>query len=238
MKSKTRKWTLKRKWMLGSVAAVVLFIATNVTQAAFRSTTLGDYWRKRMRESKPADAIHLVALGDSTVEAVGAKRPMEGYVGWIAEYIKSKTNHPVHITNVSQKGDTTEDMINTQLSRVDLKTADIVIAADSNDMQSHVPLAQYRSNLNTLLNALPAERTVFSDLPLFPGRKPYQKVLEQVSDAHNIMRADFASVFRNEGRRLDIFSWLPPHLNSKGYKLWFKAFQPKVDVIIDRIEND
>lgn len=30
--------------------------------------------------------------------------------------------------------------------------------------------------------------------------------------------------------------WLPPHLNSKGYGYWFKAFQPGVDRIISRLE--
>ena len=47
------------------------------------------------------------------------------------------------------------------------------------------------------------------------------------------LRPDFAKVFRGEGRRLDIFSWLFPHLNSKGYYYWFMAFQPEVDQWID-----
>jgi len=50
-------------------------------------------------------------------------------------------------------------------------------------------------------------RTVYSDLPLEPGRGPYQTVLQQVADAHGIMRADFAGVFSHQGRRLDILGY-------------------------------
>jgi hypothetical protein len=51
------------------------------------------------------------------------------------------------------------------------------------------------------------------------------------------MRADFAKIFTHEGRRLDIFSWLPPHLGSKGYAYWFLAFQPEVDTILQRMKK-
>lgn len=93
--------------------------------------------------------------------------------------------------------------------------------------------------------ALTPDRTVYSDLPLEPRRGPYHAVLHQVADAHGIMRADFAGVFSHDGRRLDIFSWLPPHLNSRGYAYWFEAFRPKVfeafrpkvDVIIGRLDG-
>jgi hypothetical protein len=82
------------------------------------------------------------------------------------------------------------------------------------------------------MGALPADRTVYSDLPLLPGREPYQAVLADVADAHGIARADFAAVFNGAGRRLDIFSWLPPHLNDKGYGYWFEAFRPAVDRLL------
>jgi len=51
-----------------------------------------------------------------------------------------------------------------------------------------------------------------------------------------IKRADFARVFNGEGRRLDVFSWLFPHLNSKGYYYWFLAFKPEVDKVVDSQE--
>ena len=102
--------------------------------------------------------------------------------------------------------------------------------------QGQVAVSGTLARTNALGGAtvFPADHTVFSDLPGLPGEARYQRVLSEVTDAHGILRADFASIFNGPGRRLDVFSWLPPHLNSKGYELWFKAFQPKVDLIIER----
>jgi lysophospholipase L1-like esterase len=227
---------MKAKVLIGAIVASLLFVAANVARTAQRSATYPGYWHGRMRAPAPADAIRLVALGDSSVEAIGAARPTDGYVGRIAAYIESRTGRSVHIANVSSGG-TTRDIIRDQLPRVDLQTADIVVVADSNDLERRVPLDQYRADLTTLMAALPPDRTIYSDLPLMPGRAPYQRVLAEVADARGIPRADFAAVFGGPGRRLDIFSWLPPHLNSKGYGYWFQAFQPHVDAIIGRLEG-
>ena len=223
------------RWVIvgGVLGVLVLVVGSNVAVAGARAASTPSYWKARMREPVAPNTVRLVALGDSSVEAIGADRPMDGYVGRIATYIEQKTGRPVHIANVSDGG-TTADIIHNQLPRVDLKTADIVIVANSNDMEGRVPLDRYRVELATLTALLPADRTVYSDLPLLPGRAPYQQALQQATDSRGIMRADFASVFNGEGRRLDIFSWLPPHLNSKGYGYWFQAFKPKVDVILRR----
>ena len=104
-------------------------------------------------------------------------------------------------------------------------------------VEQRVPLETYRAAVNTLMQALPASKTIISDLPLEPGRDAYQIILQKLADAHHILRADVAKIFTHEGRRLDIFSWLPPHLNSKGYAYWFLAFQPEVDTILQRIQK-
>lgn len=125
-----------------------------------------------------------------------------------------------------------QDIIDHQLPQVDLNQADLIIVATANDLEGRVHLDTYRGNLRSLLLALPPEKTVFSDLPIEPGRDGYQVIFQQAADERGIRRADFAAVFNGEGRRLDIFSWLFPHLNSQGYHYWFLAFKPEVDKVI------
>ena len=220
-----------RRAFLAGVAALLLIAAISVARTAIRAAGLSAYWQARLNEPIPPNAFRLVALGDSAMMAVGADDPMKGIVGRIASHIEAATGRPVHIANVSTGG-TTADVVLHQLPQVDLAPADLVVVADSNDLESGVPLAEYRRVLSRLMDALPADRTIYSDLPFLPGREPYQQVLAEVADAHGIARADFAAIFNNEGRRLDIFSWLPPHLNSKGYGYWFEAFRPQVDRIL------
>lgn len=197
--------------------ALILYIGISVVLAARKAMAFPKYWQNRTAESVPPDAIRLVAMGDSIMEAIGATHPEDGIAGRIAQYIQSRTGRPVHISNVSVGGATIQDILDQQFPQVDLSQADLIILATATDMEQRLTLASYEANLRTLLDALPPDRTIFSDLPLEPGREAYQVIFQRLADERGIRRADFAKVFRGEGRRLDIFSWLFPHLNSKGY---------------------
>lgn len=219
--------------VFGSLAlALILFIAINVLVAARRATTFPKYWQDKAAQPIPVDAIRLVALGDSIMQAIGAAHPEDGIAGRIAGYIHSKTGQPVHITNVSAGGAAIQNILDRQLPKIDLNQADLIIVATATDLERRTPLDTYETDLRALLEALPTGKTIFSDLPIEPGREAYQAVLQRLADEQGVPRADFAKVFRGEGCRLDIFSWLFPHLNSKGYYYWFTAFQPEVDKFI------
>jgi len=220
--------------ILGSLMlASIVYIGINVLLAARHAATFPKYWQDQAAQPIPADAIRLVALGDSIMQAIGAAHPEDGIAGRVASYLATKTGHPVHVTNVSVGGATIREIIDQQLPQVDLNQADLIIVATATDLERRVPLDTYEADLRALLRALPPGKAIISDLPLEPGREPYQAIVEQVAAERGVPRADFAKVFRNEGRRLDIFSWLFPHLNSKGYYYWFTAFQPEVDQWIE-----
>ncbi|MCL5997865.1 MAG: SGNH/GDSL hydrolase family protein [Chloroflexi bacterium] len=225
----------KRNTMIlaGIVLVLILFIGINVALAARHAASFPKYWQDKANEPVPANAIRLVALGDSTMQAIGAAYPDEGIAGRIAGYLRAKTGRPVHVTNVSEGAATIQDIIDHQLPKVDLNGAGLIIVSTSSDLERRVPLDTYRAALRTLLRTLPPGKTIVSDLPIEPGRDAYQAVLQQAADERGIRRADFATIFNSEGRRLDIFSWLFPHLNSKGYYYWFLAFKPEVDQVVE-----
>jgi hypothetical protein len=215
------------------VLVLILFIGINVLLAARHAATFSQYWQAQAAQPVPANAIRLIAMGDSAMEAIGATHPEDGIAGRIAGYLNTKTGQPVHVTNLSVGGSMIREIIDEQLPKVDLEQADLVILAAATDMERRVPLKTYEANMRELLGTLPPDKTILSDLPIEPGRESYQAILERLAEEHGIARADFAKVFRGEGRRLDIFSWLFPHLNSKGYYYWFIAFQPEVDQWIE-----
>jgi lysophospholipase L1-like esterase len=224
----------RRTMIIGGIGlGLLLFVGTNVVLAARHAAAFPQYWQDKANQPVPANAIRLVALGDSIMQAIGAAHPDDGIAGRIASYLTTKTGRPVHVSNVSMGGATVQDIIDQQLPQADLKRADLIIVATASDLEGRVPLDDYRAHLRALLGALPAEKTIVSDLPLEPGRGAYQAILEQAANERGVKRADFARVFTGEGRRLDIFSWLFPHLNSKGYYYWFTAFQPEVDKVLD-----
>jgi len=224
----------RRTMIVGGIGlGLLLFVGTNVVLAARRAAAFPQYWQDKANQPVPANAIRLVALGDSIMQAIGAAHPDDGIAGRIARYLTTKTGRMVHVTNVSVGGATVQDIIDQQLPKVDLKRADLIIVATASDLEGRVPLDDYRAHLGALLAVLPPHKTIISDLPLEPGRGDYQAVLQQAADQRGVKRADFARVFTGAGRRLDIFSWLFPHLNSTGYYYWFTAFQPEVDKVLD-----
>lgn len=220
--------------IIGGIAiGLLLVIGINVARAARNALTFPNYWHDKANEPIASNAIRLVALGDSAMQAIGAANPEEGIAGRIASYLSTKTGRPVHVTNVSVGGAAVQHILENQLPKVDLDYADLIIIATASDLERRVHLDHYRTNLRVLLSALPPDKTIFSDFPIEPGRAMYQAVFQELGDERGIRRADFARVFNGEGRRLDIFSWLFPHLNSKGYYYWFLAFKPEVDRILD-----
>jgi hypothetical protein len=186
------------------------------------------------RTSERAPWIRLVALGEQAMSRWRQNLMMHCRSIAVSQY---ETSKPVHVTNVSVGGATVQDIVDHQLLEADLSEADLIIVATASDLEGRVPVDEYRANLHTLLGALPPEKTIFSDLPIEPGRDDYQAIFQQAADERGIKRADFAQVFNGEGRRLDVFSWLFPHLNSTGYYYWFLAFKPKVDQVMDSRES-
>lgn len=221
---------------LGGLALLGLVCAARLLAVVRHGPRHTRYWRALAAQPAPPNALRLVALGDSTVQAIGAARPLDGLVGRAQAYLACTTGRPVHVVNVASGGATVADVVRDQLPRVDLDTADVVlVSVSSSDISRRTPLPHFAAALWQLVHALPPARTVISDAPLQPRRSDYQDVLARLADQRGIARADFAGVFRGEGRRLDVFAGDFHHLNGRGYGYWFGAFRPGLDTIVDRL---
>ncbi|WP_433003903.1 SGNH/GDSL hydrolase family protein [Kribbella sp. CA-294648] len=196
------------------------------------------YWADQASQPAAPEALRLVAFGDSAGVGVGAWKPEDSLVGRIAEHLHERTGRPVHVANYSSlRGGTFGSILTDQLHRADVASADVVVVvAGSNDTGGKVPLDTYRANVTKVLEALPADRTVLSDVPLQGGRDNYQRILAEEADARGVPHADFAGAFR-AARRLDV--WAPDftHVNSVGYRIWFQAFRPHLDTIAGRLQR-
>jgi lysophospholipase L1-like esterase len=200
-----------------------------------QAQTYPKYWADRAAAPAAPGAVRLVAFGDSAGMGIGAWRPQDSVVGRIASYLEERTHRPVHVANYSAGGGTFGSVLSGQLAKADLATADVVVViAGSNDTGAKVPLDTYRANITKLLDVLPADRTVLSDVPLQRGRETYQAILAELADARGVAHADFAGAF-HAARRIDVFAPDFTHVNSVGYRIWFQAFRPHLDKIASRL---
>lgn len=217
------------------VAALVAFVLFQVGRAGVAARQIERHWADLNNEPIRNNQIQIVALGGSEIQGIGADSPENTLVGRIETYVEDRTGKQVVVRNFAAGGAGSQEIIQQQLSRIDsMDKVDLFIISVSNDMQRSINRDDQRASLDTLFRILPSDRIIISDLPLMPGREPYQEVLSIVADKHRVLRADFAKVFTEKGRRLDVFSWLPPHVSSFGYQLWFEAFKPRIDTIINR----
>ncbi|MGV9296172.1 SGNH/GDSL hydrolase family protein [Amycolatopsis sp. NPDC003676] len=175
----------------------------------------------------------MVAFGDSAAIGIGARRPEESLVARIGEYLAERTGRPVHLANLSTGG----GRVATVLEQLDLADADaVIVVAGSADAIARVPLGQFRADVRELVEHVPADRAILSDVPLQLGSKPYQKVLAEVADEAKVAHSDFARAFRT-ARRFDVFAADFTHVNSRGCQIWFTAFRPHLDVLVERFSR-
>lgn len=119
----------------------------------------------------PADRdaeVLYVALGDSTVEGIGASRPEWNYVSRIHEHLRGVYRH-ARVENLGVAGATSRDVLERQLDRAGALKPDLVtLSVGPNDVTGGVPVADYERNVNGILGRLAAETQAVIVVSLLP----------------------------------------------------------------------
>ena len=195
-----------------------------------------EYWQKRRSEPAGPDDIRLVALGDSTVQAVGASSPLKGMVGQVAGLIERETGRMVHIDNVSVFGAKAYNVADEQLKRIDAIGADIImVAVGANDAIRVSDIDTYRDAMQRIVAALPPEKTVIADVAMVKNRDEYQEILNDLRTRRGTLRADIEKAFHDHMPTKSMVARDFFHPNDYGYTFWFAAFEPAIrQLIVDR----
>lgn len=191
----------------------------------------------------PADrgvAILYVALGDSTVEGVGATSRSRNYVSRLHERLRAVYPN-ARVANLGVGGATSADVRGRQLDRaIALRPHLVTLAIGPNDITTQVPLAAYAQNLETILGRLRRETTavvvvnLIPDLavtPRFRGRPHQQAIgrltiafndaLERASRAHGAELVNlYAPSQREVPLRPDLIAADGYHPSDEGYARW------------------
>jgi lysophospholipase L1-like esterase len=119
----------------------------------------------------PADrdaAVLYVALGDSTVEGVGASRPELNYVSRLSARLRETYRH-ARLENLGVGGATSVDVLARQLDRAIALDPDLVtLSVGPNDITERVPVADYARNVDAILGRLVAKTHAVIVVNLLP----------------------------------------------------------------------
>jgi lysophospholipase L1-like esterase len=191
--------------------------------------------RARMLPRDPAAPVLYVALGDSTVEGIGASRPDAHYVARLHQRLR--TIYPrAGVVNLGLGGATSADVVDGQLERAQLVT----LSVGPNDLTERVPVAAFERNLDTIFRRLTEETravvvaNLLPDLaitPRFRGRETavavgrltvqFNDALARAARPHGVVVVDLHAASREElPRRPELIGADGYHPSDQGYARW------------------
>jgi len=191
----------------------------------------------------PADRdapVRYVALGDSTVEGVGASSPDHNYVSQLHERLRA-VYPTARVVNLGAGGATSTDVLRRQLDRaIELRPHLVTLSIGPNDITLRIPLTTYERNLDTILARLRDETPAVAVVNLIPdlvvtprfrshreretvGRQTvlFNEALERRSRAHGAELVDLYGASQREVPvRPELIGADGYHPSDVGYARW------------------
>lgn len=122
----------------------------------------------RMLPADPSADVVYVALGDSTVEGIGATSAGNNYVGRLDARLRERYPR-AHTVNLGVAGATSYDVLEDQLARaVAVRPHLVTLSIGPNDITTKVPVDAYAENLDAILARLAAQTDAVVVVNLLP----------------------------------------------------------------------
>jgi len=172
----------------------------------------------------PADrsaAVTYVALGDSTVEGIGASSPEHTYVSRVHARLRS-VYPDARLANLGVSGATSAHVLLRQLDRaIELGPDLVTLSIGPNDITGRVSVETYEKNLETILGRLTDETTAVVVANLIPDlavTPRFKGSPEQDAVAARTVRFNEALARRARARGVQLVDLYHP--SDAGYARW------------------
>jgi lysophospholipase L1-like esterase len=196
-----------------------------------------------------------VAIGDSTVEGVGASSPHRCYTGILYQALKEKKKH-VDYHNLGVAGATVKEVRKYQLGQaIELQPDLITLSVGANDIRKRTRLKQFERELASLLKDL-EEKThakiivnTIPDLSLTPAVPRYMKsysrymaqklnsIIKAMGNHVNVTIVDLFNYSRAVLKQFpEAISHDGFHPSDFGYAIWANTMIPQMQHILT--QND
>jgi acyl-CoA thioesterase I len=214
---------------------VALMAATLVTGCSWTRGTAA----RTLPADRGADVLY-VALGDSTVEGIGASRPELNYVSRLHALLRGIYPN-ARVVNLGMGGATSFEVLTQQLDRaIDLKPDLTTISVGPNDITEQMPIADYTRHMDKILGRLASETravvivNLLPDLAITPrfrgheaqavvGRRSveFNAVVDKLAKRHGAQVVDLYAPSRREvPARPELMARDGYHPSDLGYARW------------------
>lgn len=198
-------------------------------------------WMRRCEEETGERPFLYVALGDSSVQGIGASRVEDGYPARLASAIATASGAPIALLNISLSGATTESV---EIGQIPLmrglglldagREPDLVtLSIGGNDvMAPHITPEAYSASIGRILEALPG-RLLVSTIPSFAPMSRESRARDMSGLLAERIRArgaglvDLRALTRSWPLATYAFGYHAAdmfHPNSRAYAAWAREF--------------
>ena len=240
------KWPTRR---LGVLTLMVLLLGcTNGKPPADDSAAI------RLLPTPPSASLLYVALGDSTVEGIGASSPARNYVGRLYERLRAVYPR-ARVINLGRGGATAADVLGRQLPRsLELQPDLVTLSIGPNDITDRRNPREYASDIEAILRALAGRTTavVFINLipdltvtPRFKGKEIELSIRQRVVVFNEILsrealawKAEVVDLYgpsqREVPQRPELIAADRYHPSDEGYARWAELMWIRIERRIPR----
>lgn len=208
----------------------------------------------RTLPADPQAPVRYVALGDSTVEGVGASSPEQTYVARLHAQLRARYPR-AEVENLGVAGARSADVLNGQLDRAIALAPDLVtLSIGPNDITAGIPVEQYERNVAAILDRLVAATravivvNLLPDLALTPrfrnrpeqalvGRLTarFNEALQRLARERPVELVDLFGPSREElPRRPELVAADGYHPSDAGHARWAELMWQGIEVRITR----
>jgi acyl-CoA thioesterase-1 len=197
------------------------------------------FYISRLSKKDPSKPFVFIAIGDSTVEGVGATHPSRSYTGIIYAMIKEQFPKATY-HNFGKFGASSKSVIEEQLDKAIALNPDLVtISVGANDINEKVLPPKFGRNLRTIIETIQREthaKIVINNLPDFTKsaaislmhRKlsglvisKYNKAIEKVTSQYDVFFIDLYKHSRVYAKHYpELIAEDKFHPSDFGYALW------------------
>jgi len=218
----------------GIILLIIAILAYRALRVLTSVSRYEKYWQERAVEPVEGGDFQIVAIGDSTMQAIGASKPEDGVVGRAEKLVREKTGKSVHVFNISRSGAKIDEVVKNQLPKIADREPDLVlVSVGANDSIKKTDLDQYKMSYQQLIKAMPSDITVFANTPDVDNRDQYQKIFRELTNKNNLNVAEVFEYVHPHRYDPRVYGGDFFHPSSKGYGYWFDAFRPHINDILE-----
>lgn len=192
--------------------------------------------------------LNYIALGDSTVEGIGASAPKFNYASQLAKLLEK--DFRVKLVNLGKKSATSYDVIETQIPKVFAQNPNLItISVGPNDIRKLKRVSKFKQNFELILKLLSNTgakiviNTIpdMSKLPAIPKLtrwavklrvQQFNKVIHDLSKNYEIHVCDLFGKSQQFENTKDYIGQDGFHLSDLGYNLWAQYFYSDIKPLL------